>query len=228
MMRGWGLMVAVLLALGAQAEAAKLTVTASRTEALYTQGDTADCSELAVLGNESLPLHIVRLSVESPSSDVSYRWSAPTPSVGFFVADLPLGPSDQTRLVRTFTTELGNAVREAVTRGVRDVVLIGAGFDTRALRMPELRSGVRVVEIDHAGQIAEKKRRFAAAAAVSRPMTRFMCHCWKICSELLISQYSTRPAGKKMNITENAIGMICITFACTGSWIGVGDSFTCR
>jgi hypothetical protein len=101
-------MVAVLLALGAQAEAAKLTVTASRTEALYTQGDTADCSELAVLGNESLPLHIVRLSVESPSSDVSYRWSAPTPSVGFFVADLPLGPSDQTRLVRTFTTELGN------------------------------------------------------------------------------------------------------------------------
>ena len=45
---------------------------------------------------------------------------------------------------------------------------------------------------------------------------------------LLTSQYSTRPDGKKMNITENAIGMICITFACTGSEIGVGDSRTCR
>ena len=44
----------------------------------------------------------------------------------------------------------------------------------------------------------------------------------------MTSQYSTRPDGKKMNSTENAIGMICITFACTGSVIGVGDSFTCR
>jgi methyltransferase (TIGR00027 family) len=65
--------------------------------------------------------------------------------------------------VRIRTRFIDDAVREAVTRGVRDVVLIGAGFDTRALRMSELRSGVRVVEIDHAEQIAEKKRRFAAA-----------------------------------------------------------------
>jgi hypothetical protein len=42
---------------------------------------------------------------------------------------------------------------------------------------------------------------------------------------LLTSQYSTSPDGKKMNSTENAIGMICITFACTGSLIGVGESF---
>ena len=61
------------------------------------------------------------------------------------------------------------------------------------------------------------QRRLAAAAAASRSSTRFMCHCWKICSELLTSQYSTSPDGKKMNMTENAIGMICITFACTGS-----------
>ena len=107
-MRGWGLTVAVLLALGAQAEAARLTVTASRTDALYAQSEEANCSELAALGNDSLPLHVVRLSVESPSNDLAYRWSTPTPSVGFFVADVPLGPGDQTRLIRTFTTELGN------------------------------------------------------------------------------------------------------------------------
>ena len=65
--------------------------------------------------------------------------------------------------VRIRTRFIDDAVRDALTHGVRDVVLIGAGFDTRALRMPELRSGVRVVEIDHAEQITEKKRRFAAA-----------------------------------------------------------------
>jgi methyltransferase (TIGR00027 family) len=65
--------------------------------------------------------------------------------------------------VRIRTRFIDDTVREAVARGVRDVVLIGAGFDTRALRIPELRAGVRVIEIDHAEQIAEKKRRFAAA-----------------------------------------------------------------
>ena len=70
-------------------------------------------------------------------------------------------------------------------------------------------------------------RRFAAAAAASFSSRWFMCHCWKIWMQLLTSQYSTRPGGKKMNITENAIGMICMTFAWTGSEIGVGDSFTC-
>ena len=34
---------------------------------------------------------------------------------------------------------------------------------------------------------------------------------------LLTSQYSTRPAGKKKKNTLNAIGMIFMTFACTGS-----------
>jgi methyltransferase (TIGR00027 family) len=65
--------------------------------------------------------------------------------------------------VRIRTRFIDDTVREAVARGVRDVVLIGAGFDTRALRMPELGAPVRVIEMDHAEQIAEKKRRFAAA-----------------------------------------------------------------
>jgi methyltransferase (TIGR00027 family) len=70
--------------------------------------------------------------------------------------------------VRLRTRFIDDAVRGAVASGVRDVVLIGAGFDTRALRMPELRAGARVVEIDHAEQLAEKRRRFADAG-VSLP-----------------------------------------------------------
>ncbi|MNT38190.1 hypothetical protein D3C72_1743730 [compost metagenome] len=34
---------------------------------------------------------------------------------------------------------------------------------------------------------------------------------------MLTTQYNTRPAGKKKNITENATGMIFIIFACIGS-----------
>src|SRR4051812_10874960 len=42
-------------------------------------------------------------------------------------------------------------------------------------------------------------------------------HCCAIDSTLLVIQYSTRPAGKKKNITLNASGMIHIILACIGS-----------
>ncbi len=64
--------------------------------------------------------------------------------------------------IRLRTRLFDDAVREAVAGGVGTVVLVGAGFDTRALRMPELRN-VRVVEVDHEDQIASKQRRFAEA-----------------------------------------------------------------
>ena len=37
-------------------------------------------------------------------------------------------------------------------------------------------------------------------------------------SKLLVTQYKTRPAGKKKNMIEKTIGMYIITFA----WIGSG------
>src|SRR3954468_12302973 len=42
-------------------------------------------------------------------------------------------------------------------------------------------------------------------------------HCCAIDSTLFVTQYSTRPAGKKKNITENASGINHIILACTGS-----------
>jgi methyltransferase (TIGR00027 family) len=50
---------------------------------------------------------------------------------------------------------------EAVAAGVSQYVLIGAGFDTFALRNPH--PGVRLLEIDHPATQAEKRRRLAAA-----------------------------------------------------------------
>ena len=65
--------------------------------------------------------------------------------------------------VRVRTRFFDDAVRSAVARGARRIVLVGAGYDARALRMPELRPPVRVIEIDHEDQIAAKQRRFAQA-----------------------------------------------------------------
>jgi methyltransferase (TIGR00027 family) len=73
--------------------------------------------------------------------------------------------------IRLRTRYLDDSVRSAIRRGVTHVVLLGAGFDTRALRMPELGS-VRVVEVDHADQIANKRARLASAdVALPRTLT---------------------------------------------------------
>jgi methyltransferase (TIGR00027 family) len=55
-------------------------------------------------------------------------------------------------------------VRAALAGGVRQILLLGAGFDCRALRMPELRRGAaRVFEADLREQLAEKRAILAAA-----------------------------------------------------------------
>jgi len=66
--------------------------------------------------------------------------------------------------VRLRTRYIDDAVRRALDAGVRDLVLVGAGFDCRGLRMDEIASaGARVIEVDHALQLEEKRRRLAAA-----------------------------------------------------------------
>lgn len=62
------------------------------------------------------------------------------------------------------TSAIDAAVREAIAGGVRQLVVLGAGYDGRAWRMPEL-AGVRVFEIDHPATQAEKRRRLAELPA---------------------------------------------------------------
>ncbi len=54
-----------------------------------------------------------------------------------------------------------DALADAVARGVRQAVVLGAGLDTLALRRP--RDGVRVFEVDHPATQAFKRERLAAA-----------------------------------------------------------------
>jgi methyltransferase (TIGR00027 family) len=54
------------------------------------------------------------------------------------------------------TTAIDDAVRIAIACGARQLVILGAGYDGRAWRLPEL-AGVTVFEVDHPATQADKR-----------------------------------------------------------------------
>jgi methyltransferase (TIGR00027 family) len=61
-------------------------------------------------------------------------------------------------------------VRAAVAGGARQLVILGAGLDTRSFRMPEL-ADVAVFEVDHPATQAYKRRRSAPLPRRARSLT---------------------------------------------------------
>ncbi len=79
--------------------------------------------------------------------------------------DLPLSHEQ----VRMRTRFIDDAVREGLKAGLDQIVLLGAGFDARGLRMPEIAARrASVYEVDTAEQL-ERKRRVLATAGVNVP-----------------------------------------------------------
>ena len=60
-------------------------------------------------------------------------------------------------LIALRTAVIDSAVREAIAGGAKQFVILGAGYDGRAWRMPEL-SGVKVFEVDHPATQREKQK----------------------------------------------------------------------
>ena len=58
------------------------------------------------------------------------------------------------------TAAIDTAVRDAIAAGATQVVIVGAGYDGRAWRMPEL-AGVKVFEVDHPATQRDKRTRLA-------------------------------------------------------------------
>jgi methyltransferase (TIGR00027 family) len=56
------------------------------------------------------------------------------------------------------TSAIDAAVRDAMNRGAKQLVILGAGYDGRAWRMEELR-GVKVFEVDHPATQGDKRSR---------------------------------------------------------------------
>lgn len=76
-------------------------------------------------------------------------------------AYLGANPAYPNVIVRTRYTE--DALRSAVAGGMRQYLLIGAGFDSYALRRPPRTDGLTVIEIDHPATQAYKRQCIAAA-----------------------------------------------------------------
>ena len=74
-----------------------------------------------------------------------------------------------TDIVALRTLLIDEALRGAVARGVKQVVILGAGLDGRAYRLPEL-AAARVFEVDHPATQAYKRRRAQSLVPTTRDL----------------------------------------------------------
>jgi methyltransferase (TIGR00027 family) len=89
-------------------------------------------------------------------------------------AGLTFTPPDWLRPgIEARTRFIDQQVLAAIARGVRQVVICGAGLDDRALRLRA--PGVRFTEVDHPATQADKARRLAAMAASADRLTLAAC-----------------------------------------------------
>lgn len=74
---------------------------------------------------------------------------------------LPIVPGYRTMrfLMAARSRYADDALAEAVVRGCRQVVVLGAGLDTLGLRNPHRAAGLRIFEVDHPTTQADKRRR---------------------------------------------------------------------
>src|SRR5262245_39115812 len=67
-----------------------------------------------------------------------------------------------------------DALSEAVERGIRQIVILGAGLDTFGLRSPHGARQVRIYEVDHPATQAWKRQRLAEAQLAIPPGLHFV------------------------------------------------------
>jgi methyltransferase (TIGR00027 family) len=67
-----------------------------------------------------------------------------------------------------------DALAEAVERGIRQIVILGAGLDTFALRSPYADRQIRIFEVDHPATQAWKRQRLADAQLALPPWLTFV------------------------------------------------------
>jgi methyltransferase (TIGR00027 family) len=79
------------------------------------------------------------------------------------------------RLVTTARSRIAeDALSGAVERGIRQIVILGAGLDTFALRNPHSARQIRIYEVDHPATQAWKRQRLAEAQLALPPWLIFV------------------------------------------------------
>ncbi len=81
---------------------------------LYSSESEVDCSQLfAIADDAALPRNVTRIHATvtgaSDPSQVRIRWFVPEPEAGQLVANLDLGPQDETPAVTGMCADFGNA-----------------------------------------------------------------------------------------------------------------------
>jgi len=77
--------------------------------------------------------------------------------------------------VRVRTRFIDDFVRQGIADGLRQVIILGAGFDCRAIRLEEIAtSGSRVYEVDFGEQLATKRAVLEAAGVAIPELLRFV------------------------------------------------------
>jgi len=90
------------------------------------------------------------------------------------LADLALRASPAYAGVITRTRYTEDALRVAVAGGVRQYVIIGAGFDSFALRRPPFARDLEIFEVDHPATQALKRRQLSDCAALPAAGVHFV------------------------------------------------------
>jgi methyltransferase (TIGR00027 family) len=93
------------------------------------------------------------------------------PTRAFEVA-VEANPAYGTIIIRSRYTE--DRLADALARGVRQYVLVGAGMDTFAFRRPDLANTLQIFELDHPATQAMKRERLARARLVPPPNLHFV------------------------------------------------------
>jgi methyltransferase (TIGR00027 family) len=68
-----------------------------------------------------------------------------------------------------------DSARRAIDEGVRQILVLGAGLDTFAYRLPPV-EGLRMFELDHPATQGDKRRRLAAAAIAEPAHVVYVAH----------------------------------------------------
>ena len=116
--------------------------------------------------------------------------------------------------VRLRTRYIDDAVREALAAGLDQVVLLGAGFDARGMRLPEIAAGeVSVYEVDTSYQIARKRAALREARVDVPPHVAYVSvdfHAASFEDELdaALEEKGFRPGEGAVFVWEGVIGYI--------------------
>ena len=152
--------------------ASRTALATSLMRALHTRGDPAPI--ISDPWGDLLVPAPVREAVQRALSAASAMQGAPAEAAAQSIVDawLRSHPAYATVITRSRYSE--DALHAAVARGVRQYVLIGAGFDSYAMRTPAEAEHVEIFEIDHPATHSLKQQRIKACGISIRNSVHFL------------------------------------------------------